>query len=80
MTDLEIRRKAIEDYNLALADETFIDRKEAAYNVMVNTVTAEVWRQYGATCAAEAAEIKGITKDICLLLAFCRRELGIEGR
>lgn len=80
MTDLEIRRKAIEDYNLALADNTYVDRQQAAYNVMVNTVTAEIWKQYGVTCAAEAAKIKGIAKDISLLLAFCRRELGIEGR
>lgn len=80
MTNLEIRQKAIEDYNIAFADSTYVDKEQAAYNCLVNRVTAEIWKQYGATCAAEAAEIKGISKDISLLLAFCRRELGIEGR
>lgn len=68
----EILELAYEDYKEALEDNTFINPDQAAYNFALNCITAEVWKDYGITCPAEAAGNDEAAREIHWLAQLFR--------
>ena len=60
----EILQLALEDYNDALNDITFINPVQAAHNFAVNRITAEVWNDYGITNPFEASGNTEVAREI----------------
>lgn len=48
----------LEDYETALADNTFCDREQAAFNAADNAALATVYRDYGVGFIAISADLR----------------------
>ena len=68
-----ILASAMEDYNEAMEDYTFVNREEAARNAAVNAIVAGVWNAHGITCPVEAVGRDDVVEEIRSL----KKEFGI---